>query len=70
MPEITRSRQALRPAQAAKKLGISVPTLWRYCREKPNFPKPRKLSARVTVFDDAELDEILSGARSMVLEAA
>ena len=56
-----RPRQALRPAQAAKKLGVSIGTLWRYCRLNPTMPKPRKLSARVTVFDEQELDAFLSG---------
>lgn len=56
-----RAKQAVRPAQAAKKLGVSIGTLWRYCKTNPAMPKPRKLSARVTVFDEQELDAFLSG---------
>lgn len=54
-------KQQLRPGAAAAKLGVSVPTLWRYCRVNPAFPRPRKLSARVTVFDAAELDDFAAG---------
>ena len=54
-----RGKRALRPAQVAEKFGVSVPTIWRYCRSKPDFPKARKLSERVTVFDEAELDAYL-----------
>lgn len=50
-------KRSLRPAQAAQKLGISLPTLNRWARTKPNFPKKRKLSERVSVYDDAELDQ-------------
>lgn len=63
MPEVTRPKQALRPAQAASKLGVSLPTLWRYCRTNPQMPKPRKLSMRVTVFDERELDVFLGAPK-------
>ena len=59
MEGTSRGKRALRPAQVAEKLGVSVPTIWRYCRSKPDFPKARKLSERVTVFDEAELDAYL-----------
>lgn len=55
-------KQQLRPGAAAARLGVSVPTLWRYCRVNPAFPRPRKLSARVTVFDAGELDAFAAGA--------
>lgn len=66
MSESQRAKRALRPAQAAEKLGVSVPTIWRYCRTNPTFPRPRKLSERVTVFDEQELDEFLDGRISPV----
>lgn len=47
---------SLRPQQAANFLGIGRATLWRWSKERPDFPKPRHLSARCTVFDMAELD--------------
>ena len=46
---------SLRPAHAANLLGIGIATLWRWVKEKPDFPKPRRLSARCTVFDRDEL---------------
>lgn len=47
--------RSARPARAAKLLGISLPTFWRYLRVNPDFPRPRRLSARCTVFDESEL---------------
>lgn len=44
-----------RPAAAAEFLGISRATLWRWVVERHDFPRPRHLSARCTVFDLAEL---------------
>jgi predicted DNA-binding transcriptional regulator AlpA len=64
-------KQALRPQQAAAKLGISVPTLYRWSRVRAGFPQPQKLGERVTVFDEGELDEFLtSGARLPKVEVA
>lgn len=47
--------QSLRPKQAAELLGIGVATFWRWNKERHDFPKPRKLSSRCTVFDAGEL---------------
>ncbi len=52
----------LRARDAAPYLGISIPTLWRYARTDPDFPKPRKLSARTTVWSRVELDAYLMRA--------
>lgn len=46
----------LRPAKAAERLGVSLPTFWRYARTVPDFPKLIKISSAVTVVDAAELD--------------
>ena len=48
---------SLRPKQAAAFLGISVPTLWRWAknRKEDGFPQPVRLGARTTVFDQGEL---------------
>lgn len=45
----------LRPAQAASTLGVSVSTLWAWAKTRSDFPQPRRLSARCTVFDAVEL---------------
>lgn len=39
----------------AKRLAISVPTVWRWTRDREDFPKPRKLGAGVTRWRLAEL---------------
>lgn len=46
---------SLRPSQAAEILGIKRATFWRWAKERHDFPKPRRLSARCTVFDRDEL---------------
>lgn len=47
--------RSFRPKQAAELLGIGPATLWRWSKERQDFPKPKRLSARCTVFDGAEL---------------
>lgn len=47
--------KSLRPKQAADLLGVGPATLWRWAKERHDFPKPRRLSARCTVFDQDEL---------------
>lgn len=58
------TKRFMRPAQAAEKLGVSLPTLWRYARNNPSFPRPSKLSERVTVFDESELDAYVTSKRA------
>lgn len=59
--------QSLRPKQAAQHLGVARCTLWRWAKERPDFPKPRRLSSRCIVFDAAELtawrDAQMGGAK-------
>lgn len=47
--------KAFRPTEAAQYLGIGTSTLWRWAKSIPDFPRPTKLSERVTIFDGAEL---------------
>lgn len=53
----THFTKSLRPTQAADFLGVSVPTLWKFLKNKPDFPRSRKLSPRCTVFDLVELKD-------------
>ena len=46
---------SIRPKTAAELLGIGTSTFWRWAKERHDFPKGRRLSARCTVFDAAEL---------------
>lgn len=47
--------KSLRPKQAAGFLGVGLATFWRWAKERPDFPKLRRLSARATVVDADEL---------------
>ncbi|WP_374328689.1 helix-turn-helix transcriptional regulator [Azonexus sp.] len=59
--------QSLRPKHAAQHLDISRATLWRWLKERHDFPKPRRLSTRCVVWDAAELtawrDAQMGGAK-------
>lgn len=46
---------SIRPKAAAEFLGIGVSTLWRWSKDRSDFPKARKLGPRCTVFDASEL---------------
>lgn len=48
-------RQSIRPKTTAELLGIGTSTLWRWAKERNDFPKPRRLSLRCTVFDADEV---------------
>jgi prophage regulatory protein len=56
-----------RPSQAAALLGVHTSTIWRWVAERHDFPRPRKVGPRTTVFDTAELlafrDRSLEGSR-------
>ena len=53
----------LRPAEAARFIGIGLSTLWRYLanREKTGFPQALKLSERITLFRRADLEAWVEG---------
>jgi prophage regulatory protein len=47
--------KCFRPKQAAEFLGIGVATFWRWAKERHDFPKMIRLSARCTVVDGDQL---------------
>ncbi|WP_320534803.1 helix-turn-helix transcriptional regulator [Robbsia andropogonis] len=47
--------RAMRPSKGAEYLGIGLSTFWRYARTLPDFPRPVKVSPRVTLFMEDEL---------------
>lgn len=47
--------QYLRAPDAAAVLGVSVPTVWRWARVDPTFPRKHLLSPRVAVWNAEEL---------------
>jgi prophage regulatory protein len=52
--------QALRPAAAARKLGIGLSTLWKKIKADPTFPQPIAIAPRITVLMESDLDEYLA----------
>jgi predicted DNA-binding transcriptional regulator AlpA len=53
-------RAALRPREAAAYLGIGQSTIWRRAKVEPDFPQPRKIGERCTVWMRADLDAFLA----------
>jgi prophage regulatory protein len=51
----TQESRSYRPKQAAELLGIGTATLWRWIKERPDFPQPIRLSARCTVLSGDQL---------------
>lgn len=47
--------KSFRPKQAAEFLGIGTATLWRWIKERPDFPRPIRLSPRCTIIPGDEL---------------
>lgn len=45
----------LRPKDAAELLGVGESTFWRWAKDRPDFPEPIRLSARMTVFSRNDL---------------
>jgi len=66
MSAATSQDQALRPPQAAEKLGIALSTLWLKAKNEPDFPKPFKLGPRITVWSRQSLDDYLTAAAAKV----
>lgn len=52
---MTPTNSSIRPKAAAEFLGISISTLWRWAKQRDDFPTARKLSPRCTVFNAEEL---------------
>ena len=57
-----------RPADAAKKLGISLSQFWWLAANDPIFPPLTKLSPRVTVVEDAKLDAYVDAKSGVYIE--
>lgn len=56
-------RECLRVPDVAAFLGCGVATVWRRTKDDPTFPKPIKLSPRVTVWKLSELEDWISSRR-------
>jgi prophage regulatory protein len=47
--------QSVRAGAGARLLGIGESTFWRWAKQREDFPAPRRLGPRTTVFDAGEL---------------
>lgn len=54
----------MRPAAASKYLQIGKSTLYAWLATRPDFPKPTKAGARVTLFDVSDLDRFMAACRA------
>jgi len=52
----------IRDYDVAKKLGIGKSTVW-YLLKAGQFIQPIKLSKSITIWDEAEIDEFISGKK-------
>jgi prophage regulatory protein len=59
--------KSCRAEQIAEMLGIGKATLWRWSKERADFPKGIRLSARCTVWDR---DEVLAWRNAQGQKAA
>jgi len=55
MPLEPSSTQFLSVRQVSRRYGTSIATIWRWCRERPSFPKPIKLSPSCTRWRESDL---------------
>ena len=51
----------LKVSDVARRLDISVPTVWRWTKERPDFPRPKKFGVRVSRWLLADLIAFESG---------
>ena len=51
----------LKVSDVARRLDISVPTVWRWTQERPDFPRPKKFGVRVSRWLLADLIAFESG---------
>jgi prophage regulatory protein len=56
--------RAIKVGSVADLTGDSVSTVWRRTREDPTFPKPFKLSAQSTVWNEAEVRAWIDAKRA------
>lgn len=63
-------RECLRVKGVAAFLGCGVATVWRRTKDDPTFPKPIKLSERVTVWKLSEIEAWVESRRVQSTVAA
>lgn len=58
------SARYIRAKMLAPQLAVSEPTLWRWLKEDPTFPRPVKLAPRVTVWRISEIEAWAASKKS------
>jgi predicted DNA-binding transcriptional regulator AlpA len=53
---MNKAKEYIRAKKLAPQLDVSIPTVWRWSRENPDFPKPYRLSGRVTAWKISEIE--------------
>ncbi len=64
LPNSVARTRAIRLDRVCDLTGVSRSTIWRRVLDDPDFPKPFKLSAGITVWDEAEIIAWLVSKRS------
>lgn len=57
-------RVLISAGQGAKATGVAESTWWEWARTIPDFPKPIRISARCTRWDQAEIEAWLESRRA------
>lgn len=60
-PPVTQPSRAIRLPLVVDLTGVSRPTIWRWVKADPTFPRPFHLSAGITAWDE---DEVLTWIES------
>jgi prophage regulatory protein len=60
---VTRTR-AIRLVEVMQLTGASRPTIWRWSRSDPTFPRPFHLSPAITCWDEGEVLEWIEQKKS------
>lgn len=53
----------LRPTEAARYIGMSLPSFWRFAKNDPTFPRPFRLGEKSAAVMRADLDDWLASRR-------
>lgn len=53
------NEKLLRVSEVAEKFAVSKASIWNWAKDKPDFPKPQKLTSKVTVWKLSELDDYI-----------
>lgn len=51
---------AMRAKQTAEYVGVSVATVWRWTKERHDFPRPRRIGPNTVVWMRGDLDAFLA----------